>query len=224
MEGSSFLPVEDMRKESTLSLMDFMAKKPQESEIAQLAFRVFYERLAAKLKTACLSVCNHNRIYDGLDEIVFNNTMIKAFNHAGQFFTESKDEDEVILNLRKWLFGIAKNEMLTELKKIKLNQLILVNDIGIYESEQKDDESVIGECAEMSILNQALEILDEKEKGILLMCYQYMEEGSKMPSDIVDRICKVFGVTDANRRQIKTRALKKVKAQILYLQSKMAVK
>ena len=226
--STSFVSVDDLRNESTLTLMEYMGMTDEEPAVARLAFRVFYEKFAPSFKAMCLSACsNFNNLFDGLGEVVFNNALLQAFQNAGQFHSESKEERQVVLDVKKWLNGIAKNELYIELRKIKTysSNLSIVEDIMVYESPlDEDPELKVEECVETNILNTALATLDEKERGILLMCYQYMKEGSKIPSDAIERICKVFGVKDANRRQIKTRALKKLNEQIKFLESKIKVK
>lgn len=59
-----------------------------------------------------------------------------------------------------------------------------------------------------------------KRRKVLLMCYQFSEDGKNIPSDVIDRINTIFNIKEPNRRQIKKRALEKVQQQVNYLLSK----
>jgi|GEM_PF-689087 len=221
-DASSFVSLNDLRKESTLTIMEYMAMNKDEPSVANLAFNVFYERFSSAFMVTCEKVCGpFECLYDGLAEVIFNNAILNAYLKAGQFNTTNKDSQKVDNDVKKWLYGIANTEMYIELRKIKASaNLSIVEDILVLESNIDHEEPLIAECYEKEILEQALETLNDKEKGVLLMCYQFSEDGKNIPSDVIDRINTIFNIKEPNRRQIKKRALEKVQQQVNYLLSK----
>ncbi|HAU56074.1 MULTISPECIES: RNA polymerase sigma factor [Bacteroidota] len=220
--ASSFVSLEDLRKESVLTLMEYMAMAEEEPAIANLAFNVFYEIVSPSFMVACVKACKpYQNLYDGLAEVIFNNALLNAYKKSAQFRTDHKDSDKALLAVKSWLFGIARNELYQELRTIEVNsRLSIVEDILVLESEVEYHENENSACFEKEILEQALNTLNEKERGVLLMCYQFSEDGKNIPSDVIERINKVFNITEPNRRQIKKRALDKLKKQVDYLLSK----
>jgi DNA-directed RNA polymerase specialized sigma24 family protein len=203
-----------------------MGMNEDEPAIANLAFNVFYERFSSGFMVICEKVCDsYKSLYDGLAEVIFNNAFCDAYLKAAQFKTDKKAPEGIDNDVKRWLYGIARNEMFLELRKIKTNSnLTVVEDIMVLESKINHEEPLISECYEKEILNEALLALNDKERGILLMCYQYSEDGKNIPSDVIERINAAFNVKEANRRQIKKRALDKLLQQVNYLQSKIKVK
>jgi RNA polymerase sigma factor (sigma-70 family) len=146
---------------------------------------------------------------------------LNAYLKAGQFKTTQKEPEKVDNDIKRWLYGIAKNELHMELRKIKANSnLSIVEDILMLESDMDHEEPLVAECYEREILQQALATLNDKEKGVLLMCYQFSEDGKNIPSNVIDRINTIFNIKEPNRRQIKKRALQKLQQQVDYLLSK----
>lgn len=221
-DTSSFVSLADLRKESTLTLMEYMGMNEDEPAVANLAFSVFYEKFSSTFMVACENACQHyNGLYDGLAEVIFNNSLCNAYLKAAQFKTDHKDPVKVDNDVKKWLYGIARNELHLELRKIKASSnLAIVDDISILESAIDHEEPLIAECYENEILKQALATLSDKERGILLMCYQFSEDGKNIPSNEIDRINTIFNIKEPNRRQIKKRALERLQKQVNYLLSK----
>ncbi|MFD1257879.1 sigma-70 family RNA polymerase sigma factor [Mucilaginibacter terrae] len=221
-DASSFVSLADLRKESNLTLMEYMGMNEDEPAVANLAFNVFYEKFSAAFMVACKNVCKpYDGLYDGLAEVIFNNSLCNAYLKAAQFKTDNKDSPKIDNDIKRWLYGIAKNELHLELRKIKASSnLAIIEDILVLESAIDHEEPVITECYEKEILNQALATLNDKEKGVLLMCYQFSEDGKNIPSDVIDRINTIFNIKEPNRRQIKKRALEKLQQQVNYLLSK----
>lgn len=221
-DASSFVSLNDLRKESTFTIMEYMGMNEDEPAVANLAFTVFYERFSAAFMVACEKACRpFDGLYDGLAEVIFNNAMYNAYLKATQFKTTHKEPEKVDNDIKRWLYGIAKNELHMELRKIKTSSNVsIVEDVLVLESNMDHEEPLIAECYEKEILEQALTTLNDKEKGVLLMCYQFSEDGKNIPSDVIDRINTIFNIKEPNRRQIKKRALEKVQQKVNYLLSK----
>ncbi|QIL40427.1 sigma-70 family RNA polymerase sigma factor [Pedobacter sp. HDW13] len=225
-DASSFVSLDDLRKESTITLLEYMGMNEDEPATAELAFNIFYEKFSSAFMVVCEKACYHYKdLYDGLAEVIFNNALCNAYFKASQFKSDNRDPKKVDNDVKRWLYGIANNELFIELRKIKAgSNLDIMEDIMVLESEIDHEEPLIIECYEKEILNEALATLSDKERGILLMCYQYSEDGKNIPSNVIERINTIFNIKEPNRRQIKKRALEKLLQQVNYLQSKIKVK
>src|SRR5690606_40598801 len=60
------------------------------------------------------------------------------------------------------------------------------------------------------VLDEALNMLSERDRHILLTLYLYYEEGKNTPSDVLKMLCKIYDTTPVNIRKIKERSEKKI--------------
>ena len=72
------------------------------------------------------------------------------------------------------------------------------------------EEAVIDENISVHLntkmMEDALNTLSERDRGILRMLYNFHEDGKNTPSYILDLICQTFVTTKPNIRQIKKRS------------------
>ena len=87
----------------------------------------------------------------------------------------------------------------------------------ILEFSSEEDESTTSSPLHL-LLTQALEMLSDREKDILLTYLMY-EDGTKyLPGTVLQELCTRHGITADNARQIKSRAMKKLRQQIQLLE------
>lgn len=195
--------------EDLFVLMSF--KKENEKE-AQEAFRIFYERYKRLLWSLCYSVCTKLDIENGKEyaKYIFNNTMVSIYEHPTYDSRKSK--------LSTWMSKIAYNEALDLIKDYITNDTknIPLNETITTSIPDKDDNDIIVEydTPEKRILNEALNLLSERDREILLSCIMYQEENKHLSNEVLDELSRKFATTSVNIRQIKKRALDKVKMYI----------
>jgi len=195
--------------EDLFVLMSF--KKENEKE-AQEAFRIFYERYKRLLWSLCYSVCIKLDIENGKEyaKYIFNNTMMSIYEHPTYDSHKSK--------LSTWMSKIAYNEALDLIKDYITNDTknIPLNETITTSIPDKDDNDIIAgyDTPKKRILNEALNLLSERDREILLSCIMYQEENKHLSNEVLGELSRKFATTSVNIRQIKKRALDKVKMYI----------
>jgi len=63
-------------------------------------------------------------------------------------------------------------------------------------------------------LDDALRLLSERDREILLTCYMYKEDKKHLPDEVINELSLRYSTTPANIRQIQKRSLEKLKAYI----------
>lgn len=184
-------------------------KKDDEME-AQEAFRVFYDRYKKLLWSLCYGVCTKLDIENGEEfaKYVFSNTMMAIYEHPTYDSCKSK--------LSTWMSKIAFHEALDLIEEHGLNntKVIPLNETITMSITDKESDIVEYETPQKKILNEALNLLSERDREILLTCFMYQEEHKHLPDEVLDELSRKYSTTSAYIRQIKKRALDKIKAHI----------
>jgi RNA polymerase sigma factor (sigma-70 family) len=71
--------------------------------------------------------------------------------------------------------------------------------------------------ANRKLLDEAIDSLSEKEQRVLRTTFQYYQPGKqhqRLPNDVAEDLAKELGTTSDNVRQIRHRALEKIKEYI----------
>lgn len=184
-------------------------KKDNEAE-AQEAFRVFYDRYKKLLWSLCYGVCTKLNIENGKEfaKYVFSNTMMAIYEHPTYDFSKSK--------LSTWMSKIAYNEALDLIEEHDLSntKVIPLNETITASIPDKESDIVQYETPQKRILNEALNLLSERDREILLTCFMYQEEHKHLPDEVLNELSRKYSTTPTYIRQIKKRALDKIKAHI----------
>ena len=175
-------------------------------ETAWEAFGKIYQKYKGVLWQLCIHVCGDG----GNADLVFEATWKKILNSPTYDYTIHK------VSFKVWMAVIAKRTWLDIKKKA-----ILGSDSEMTEPavEPKDFEFVdeSNDVANMNqkVLEDALHQLNEKEYDVLMMYIEYDTDQKKhIPDSILAVLTKKYQTTAVNLRQIKCRALKKVKDYI----------
>lgn len=209
------MDVKGGKKETITSYTDedlffLMSLKDEEEAEAQQAFGIFYEKYSRLLWSLCYSVCRKIDVSntEELAKCVFYNTMTTIYEHPTYDAKKSK--------LSTWISKIAYHETLDLISEFKLNESkrnISLNE-KVIETVPEKEEIIDTETPEKKILNEALDQLKEREREILLTCLMYKEEHKHIPDEILLELSQKYDTTAVNIRQIRKRALDKVKAYI----------
>lgn len=197
-----------MNKEYIESLSEdelFVIISSENIEEKKYAFEVFYKQKSKLLWSICNKVCNNQSVFgENLSSIVFQNTMMKIYKHPK--YDKSKGK------LSTWMSRIAQNEMYNYISENKpsiyLEDNLNINPI-CNEEDHKEKISY-----EEKILEEALSILSEKERHILLIYFSYKDGNKHLPDNVMNELISIYSTTSQNIRQIKKRSLEKVKSFI----------
>ncbi len=183
----------------------------EENEIeAHEAYRIFYDRYKNFLWNICTKVSQNKEFCsEELAKDVFINTMIAIYKSSHTY-------DENKSKVTTWISCIARNEMydlLYILKEKNIGGKIFVPlDENIPLSNIEVNNEIL--TPQKEALNKALETLSEKERDTLLTYMMYQDGNRHLPDEVMQSLCDRYGSTSINLRQIKKRALDKVKNYI----------
>lgn len=188
-------------------------KEDDETE-AKKAFSVFYQRNAQWFFALCKQVCSTITECD-LEELskdVFSKTMLNVWENADKYdSTRSKVQTWVSNTARYVMYNILaeyKGKVSGDLTFVPIN-----NGLEIASNDDSEDYSKT-ETPEMLALATALMSLADRDRDILLTYMRYSDGNKHLPENELDYLCSKYLITSDNVRQIKGRALGKVKKHI----------
>ena len=145
-----------------------------------------------------------------------------VYSRAETFKTgEITDPIKLDRRIKAWLSQIAKNELRQLLKttipylnKHKFTESTTTKEPSELSPYLRNDAPV---RIERDLIDKALNSLSEREKDVLLTYTRFQEGKKKLPTEELERLSTLYDTTSDNLRQIRSRALKKVKDYILSL-------
>jgi RNA polymerase sigma factor (sigma-70 family) len=204
----------DLSKESDEDLLVFMTMRGDDLEVANAAFAEFYERHVHYLFRRCRGATS--RILDeaGAWDIV-QETFIRAYERAVTFDSEGiTDPDRLQRRVRAWLGRIAVNIFRDMLRGRSSVREVSLEDQEIAKEPETEPSTP---SANRKLLDEAIDSLSEKEQRVLRTTFQYYQPGKqhqRLPNDVAEDLAKELGTTSDNVRQIRHRALGKIKEYI----------
>lgn len=191
-------------------LFFLMSLKNEEEAEAQQAFNIFYKRYSNLLWSLCYSVCKKIDIanVEEFAKCIFNNTMVAIYEHPTYDTKKAK--------LSTWISKIAYHEALDLITEFKVNDSKKNDPLNkeIADSFKNKEGIVDIETPEKEILNEALNLLKERDREILLTYFMYKEDHKKIPEKVLLELSNKYNTTTVNIRQIRKRALDKIKSHI----------
>lgn len=200
-------------QETDEALLIYMSMKEDDSVTAKTAFNEFHHRHAKYLYNILI------KQYPGLlrsEEIndLLQDTFLRVYEKAGTFkSTGAKNVKESEAHVRAWIGRIAINIHRDRYRRNKKNNEEHLDDIE-WENIPNRPESINIKTEEVQVIEKALDQLSEREKAIILVSFQYYdsEEGdSQISKEELNALCDRFQTTRDNIRQIRKRALQKIK-------------
>ncbi|MBD3636596.1 MAG: sigma-70 family RNA polymerase sigma factor [Crocinitomicaceae bacterium] len=195
--------------------------------IAKESFAEFFERYKGFLIKVCRKCCYSFDSSDQLADDVFQNTFIKVYHKAQTFKLKDPESTQNAENeIKAWLSRIAYHELINFLRENpdekNLSNPFRQKSSDFAEIAEVDNLSELKEdykstSIEKNILDQALGLLTEREKYILLTYMQYFDPNQPLghlPDDVLNGLCVKFEISPENARQIKRRSLKKLETEI----------
>lgn len=182
------------------------------------AFDQFYSRYKNYIWNLSYKQVRNIDIYNSIEiaKAIFQNTIIDVHRNSSKFESRSNDPD---IDIKKWLSGIVKNKVLQyidENNKHKKHIVYLEILPDFEEEETNDNNEMIVESFEKDLLEKALKTLNAKERSILLTWFQFSINGKtqSIGKEIKENLSKQFNLRPDSLKQIKKRALQKVKDYI----------
>jgi len=196
-------------------LLSLMAKRNDDSALADQAFTEFYNRhrdyvfhVACKAASGLLD--------DDEKSDLAQETFIRAYEKShtfkGRIFDDATQERKWA---RAWLGKIANNLLIDNLRKKKGALLLSYDDEKVRrEAEWKRIDASLPKSSGHSLVQEALDLLAEKERQILRLAALNYSPGDKelrIPESDLDELAKTYNVSKDSIRQTKKRAKEKVR-------------
>lgn len=214
---------------SDLALLASIGNNSAGNELdSESAFNEFFLRYKNFLLRACKKSCASFDSSEMLADDIFQNTLLKVLNKANTFKSKSEEGDSknISIEIKAWLSRIAYHELINFLRK-NPDEKALSNPFreksldfagAQDDSSEEEKENIKPEkLFQKNILDTALASLTEREKYILMAYMQYFEASQPLkhlPDEVMQSICMKFDLKPDNVRQIKGRAMKKLKLKM----------
>lgn len=194
---------------SDVDLFKVMSQGATSPILASSALEEFYRRYNAYLWRCCLHICRSTTEGEDLAKDIFQSTLHKIFIKAGTYDSEKGT------GVKAWMSRIAYNEFIDHYNKYN-KHFELVNELPEVEDAEYDEEALANQLLMIreGQLKELLRHLNLKEFKILMTCmayYQIDNPNGHVPDKVIADLCSEFNIKPDAIRQIKRRALIKLK-------------
>lgn len=133
-------------------------------------FDELYKRYSNKVYFKCYSLLgDYSQAEDATQEIFLKVVLsLAGFNKKSKFST--------------WLYSITYNFCIDELRRLKKNKMVFVEESDMQGEPTEDEEDNLTNEANLVALQATLDVIDEADRAILIMKYQ----DKMMVKDIAD--------------------------------------
>lgn len=205
---------DDLSTLDDADLLEFMAAAAEEPKLARDAFDEFYRRHIDFLYRAC-----HRRFArngDAFLEDLVSDAFLRAYECAGTYkVPASRDQDSRRRNARAWLARITERlafDMLAPRRGAKL--LLRDDEFWSAVANEATPAEENAPSAQHEMLLTLLDRLTDRERQVLVATADFYEpDGTarRMPIHAVAELERHLDTTSANIRQIRSRAMKKIR-------------
>lgn len=182
---------------------------------ARAAWNEFYRRYSTYLWNSCLYVCRSVPEGDRLAKDIFQSTMHKVFSRAATF------DPAKGLGIKPWISRIAHNEFIDYFNKYNSRFVPGALEIEIEDEafDEETDSDTLNKVLVIQLeqLRVLLQQLTAKELKILMTYmnyYQIDNPNSHLPDEEMSRLCDEYKIKSDAVRQIKRRALIKLRTLV----------
>lgn len=203
---------------------------------AEESFNILCKRFRKYLAKCCLNLCKgfFIREYKEFAKDVYQQTLMKVYLNAHRFDVTRYDSDEAVeFGLMKWMKAIARNELLSMVRKeigteyfffeqMDDNKVeLLLNETLYDEKEEHSEDEGLSQVilSKLRVIKNVLNELPKREREIIETALYH--EPHYTPSDELDRLSEAYKTTRANIRQIESRLMKLVKQRVLDIYNKL---
>lgn len=189
-------------------LLTISYKEENEKESLD-AFNLLYKEYSKLLSGIVKKNLKDMGIYDvELHQVVINNVFYKLYEKPLLFSVPRDAKNDNCF--KAWLSVVARNELISQIKQYNRKERLFdsASEESLLERVEINPEVTSG--INFEIMQGALDSLSQRDREIMMMLYNYYEEGKKTPTEILDEIAALHKTTKPNIRKIRERSVKKI--------------
>ena len=201
----------DLSGESDYDLLEMMTWRESDIDVAREAFAELYRRHVKYLYSVCRKYSKGLGGDDAAEDLTSETFKLIYEKGASTFKPGSaSDSDGMRRHVRAWLGRIAHN-LACDVFRGRVPEIRLEEDQRDSAGNQESPEDLERSSRLLALMEK---ILTKRELDVLRVTSQYVDlrkPHQKLPDDVLEDLARQWGVTHENIRQIKSRALKKLK-------------
>ncbi len=194
-------------------LMVYMAMAADEPSAARTAWEAFYRRHVDYLHAVCLRSYRQLLGAAGVADLVAD-TFKRAYERAESFDDGGLNDSESLRRrARAWLGRIAHRLVLTTLRGRSVKVALLEQDHWQQVSRPACEEST--DPKRLAALREAVDSLSQREQMVIWTTFQWYEPDrphQRLPNDVAADLARTLQTTPENLRQLRRRAMTKIKS------------
>jgi RNA polymerase sigma factor (sigma-70 family) len=195
-------------------LLREMAAEPRGSENGKAAWEEFYNRHRKYLYGVCLKA-HGERLGNGRVVELVQDTFVRAYERAKSYIADDGlDEQMARWRLRGWLGTISENIMRDYFRREP--QIVFMEEDELPAAEDVDPMPEDTSRSERRRrMEKAMETLTEREQDVLrvtAMWYKPGQRQQRLPNSVMTNLASSWDTTPDNIRQIRGRAISKLKS------------
>jgi len=206
-----------LAEDSDADLLGYMSLAADDPAGAKAAWAEFYRRHVRYLYAVCL------RAYGpllggeaGVADLVAE-TFKRVYEHADKFDAVGlTDPDQLRLRTRAWLGRIAQRLAQTALRG-RSRMPTKLFDHDYWQSVSQQDVPA-GDSKTSGRVRAAIESLDEREQIVIRTTFQWYQpdkQHQRLPNDVAADLAANLATTPENLRQIRRRAMRKIREYLI---------
>lgn len=204
----------DLHDETDEDLLIFMSWKSEHPEEAKAALAELHARHVRYLFAVCLRAHADEIGEDGVEDLV-QATFWRAFEKADTFTPMNGDEDAARRRVRAWLGQIAFRLVLTAARRQKRRVRLVTGESALVDDCPDTTAPRRELTSQEELVRRGMnEALNDRERQVLESFASYYDAESEHqypPDGVVAELCERLQTTEENVRQIRSRALRKLK-------------
>jgi RNA polymerase sigma factor (sigma-70 family) len=207
-------------EETDADLLLYMSMSAEEPSAARAAWEEFYRRHAEYLHAVCLRAYGPSLGGEAGAADLVADTFQRAYEHAGTFDAGGlSDRERLRRRTRAWLGRIAQRLAMSVFRgRSRLPAGTIAPEQWCRIAREPAGEESATDGARLAAVRQAVEGLTQKEQTVIRVTFQWYEAGAenqRLPDDVCADLAETLQTTPENLRQIRRRALAKIRAHLL---------
>ena len=204
----------DFANETDVDLMGYMSMRDDDPSTAREAWAELYRRHVNYLYAVCHRAYSHVLGSDaGVGDIV-SETFRRAFQRAELFDANGiEDPDRLRRRTRAWLGRIAQRLVQDTLRRTRRLPTCQF-ETETWQSIPEQPDQPPRDDALVRQVRDAIDQLSEKEQTVIRVTFEWYRPGQvhqRLPNDVVTDLARTLETTPENLRQIRRRALGKIR-------------